>query len=113
MRSHFFLDTPLPLPHPISAFCLPIWEYSPTHPHSHSSLVQHTPTLGHHTSLGQRASLLFLGKVILWYIYVWSHRSLLVNSLVGGLVSGRTERSGQTVVLPMGLQSPPVLQSFC
>ena len=42
--------------------------------------------------------LLLLGKAILCYICIWSHRSLQVYSLVGGLVSGRTGWPGQPML---------------
>jgi hypothetical protein len=62
---------------------------------------------------------LMLKKALLCNICSWSHGSLHVYSLVGGLVSGRSGSRGvlllDIVVLPMGLQTPsvpPVLSRF-
>jgi hypothetical protein len=48
------------------------------------------------------------GKAILCYLCIWSHGSLQVNFLVGGIASGNTDWVVRPayVVLPMGLQSP-------
>jgi hypothetical protein len=49
-------------------------------------------------------------KPNLWYICGWSHGSLYVSSLVGGLVSGSSGGGGcwlvDIVVFPVGLQTP-------
>jgi hypothetical protein len=72
---------------------LPLWGYSPTH-----------PLLLHHSSIcllwgikppqdqGPPLSLMS-DKAILWYICIWSHGSLPVHSLVGGLVPGSSRGS--------------------
>jgi hypothetical protein len=45
-------------------------------------------------------------KSIICYICTWSHGSLHVHSLVGGLVPGSFGGSGWLILLFMGLQSP-------
>jgi hypothetical protein len=52
-------------------------------------------------------------KAILSYICIWSHRSLSVYSLVGGVVPGSTGWSGQlTSFFQLGFNPPLLLQSF-
>jgi hypothetical protein len=75
--------TPIP-----SSFLLFLWACSPTHPPTPASLLVHYPTLRHQAFTGPRAS----SPIDAWqatfcYIYGWSHVSLHVYSLVGGLVS--------------------------
>jgi hypothetical protein len=76
---------PIPSPHPLP---------SPTHP-----LPPHCPSIplhwGHGAFTGPGPLLpLMTGKAILCYICGWSHGSLHVYSLVGGLVSGSSGGSG-------------------
>jgi hypothetical protein len=88
---------------------LPVWECSPTHPHSHDPPLQQPHYSGVSNLLGTKGLSLLSGKDILCYICIWSHRFLRVYSFVGGLVFGRKTAY---VVLPRGLQSPstpPVL----
>jgi hypothetical protein len=52
-------------------------------------------------------------KAILCYIYILSHGSLQVHSLVGGLVSGRTGWSGKPMLFSQWDCNPTLLlQSF-
>jgi hypothetical protein len=82
-----FLVSPMETPHP---FCtLPasmrVFLQPPIY---FSFLLLHSPTVGHQAFIGPRASSLMPDKSILCYICGWSHGSLHVYSLVGGLVSG-------------------------
>jgi hypothetical protein len=53
---------------------------------------------------------LLSGKAILCYICIWSQVYLQVYSLVGGVVSGRTVWSGQSVLFfQWSCKPPPVL----
>jgi len=83
----------------------------PTHPSTHSHLI----ALAFPYSGGNKPSqdpgfflLLMLDNVILCYIRDWSHGSLHVYSLVGGLVPGSSGGVWlvDIIVLPMGLQTP-------
>jgi len=82
---------------------------SPSHPPTPTSTPWHSPTLGNRAFTGSRAFLLLTSdKATLCYICSWSHGSLHVYSLFGGLVPGS---SGGVfligiVVLSMGLQTP-------
>jgi hypothetical protein len=55
---------------------------------------------------------LLSGKAILCYICIWSHGSLPVYSLVGGLVPGSTRLSGQLMFFLWGCNPLQFLQSF-
>ena len=101
MISHFPV-APLPTPHPTLAlpplFCL----YESAHPRTHTLLPHRSsiPLLwGIKPPQDQGPPLLLSGKAILCYICVWSHESLSVHSFVGGLFSGRTGWSGQSILL--------------
>jgi hypothetical protein len=102
MLSQFYLHiTPIPYP-------LPLWG-SPTH----HPLLPHRPSIPLHWGIKpsqDQGPLLPLMpyKVILCYICSWSHGSLHVYSLVGGLVLEISRESGWLIffVLPMGLQTP-------
>ena len=80
--------------------------YPPTHP-------PHCPSIslywGREPSQNQDAPLpLMPDKAILCYICSWSHGSLSIYSLVGGLILGSSGVGGclvDIVVLPMGLQT--------
>jgi hypothetical protein len=76
-------------------------------PFASMNVLPHRPTLGHpttpasHPMLGikppqDQGPLLLLtsDKAILCYIFIWSHGSLPVHALVGGLVCGSTGWSG-------------------
>jgi hypothetical protein len=53
-------------------------------------------------------------KAILFYLCIWSHGSLPVHSLVGGLVPGSTAWSDQLMLFFLwGYNPPQLLQSFC
>jgi hypothetical protein len=105
MLSPFLVPlTPWKTPNPSSLLLLlwgctpPIYPLLP--PHSHISLHW-----GIEPSQDQWPLLqLILDKAILWFICSWSHGSLNVESLVGGLVPG----SSWVLVgcKPMGLQTP-------
>ena len=82
---------PPPSEYPIpSHLSLILWGCSNTHQPTPPSLPLTSPPLGHRALIGPRASLLPLipDKVILCYICCWSHGSLHVYSLLGGLVPG-------------------------
>jgi len=85
-------QTPIPSPvPPASMKVLP-------HPSTPTSWFRHSLTLGHQAFVGPRASLpLMPDKAILSYIYIWSHGSLHVFSLVGSLVS-RSSWAGEVLV---------------
>jgi hypothetical protein len=96
-------------------FCLYEGAPLPTHPllPHHSSIPLHW---GIKPPWDQGLPLtLMSGETILCYLCIWSHGSLHVHTLVGGLVSERSGEGGvqpADVVLPMELQSlsaPPVL----
>ena len=81
--------------------------------------------LDHHSSMPLRGGikppldqgpplLLLSAKAILCYIYILSHGSFQVHSLVGGLDSGSTGWSGHSMLFfQWGCNSPPLPQSFC
>jgi hypothetical protein len=102
-----------PIPQPSSPpFTLPLWGCSPTHPPSPAAPLQHPPVLGHETSTGSRASP-HIDKAILCYLCIWSHGSLPIYSLIGGLVPGSTGWSDQLMLLfPWGCNPPQLLQPF-
>ena len=57
---------------------------------------------------------LMSSKAMLWYTCIWSHGFLPVHSLVGGLVSGSTGWSSQTMFFFLwGYSHPLLIQSFC
>ena len=60
------------------------------YPPSPNSLPSNSPTLGYQAFTGTRVTLLPLipNKAILCYMCGWSHESLHVYSLVGGLIPG-------------------------
>jgi hypothetical protein len=95
------LHTPLSyLPSPL---CLNEGASPPTHPLlSHSSCIPLLSGIKTPEDQGPRFPLMS-DKAILCYICIWSHGSLPVHSLVGGLVLMNKPTS---IVLPMGLQSP-------
>ena len=69
---------------------LPLWGCSPTHPHTLAS-PPHIPLHWGIIKLSQDQGpplLLMPDKAVLCYICNWSHGSLHVDSLVGGLVHG-------------------------
>jgi hypothetical protein len=88
----------------------------PIHPPSSASPRQHPPPLcwGIKPPQGQGPPLpLMSDKTILSYICVWSHGSLPVHSLVGGLVPGSTGWSIQPTCFFLWDCNPPLLlQSF-
>jgi hypothetical protein len=91
------------LPKPNYPITLPLL----TNPPTPTSLSWHSPTLG--PSQDQRPLLpLIFNKAILCYICSWSHGSLHVYSLVGGLVPGSSGGYWlvHIVVPSMGLQAP-------
>jgi hypothetical protein len=101
-------STNTPIPHlPPPPLCL--YECAP------APLSILPPTLGHPTSPVQGSLLPMLsGKAILCYVCIWNHGSLQVHSLVGGLVSGRNEWSGQPMLFfQWGCNPHQPLQSFC
>jgi hypothetical protein len=81
------------LSHPSSLFC---------------STPPASPTLGHQTSTGPRVYP-WSEKAILNYLCIWSHGSIPVHSLVGGLVCGSTGWSVQQMffLCPLSSFSPP------
>ena len=91
--------------YPLSSFPLqkpPIISPLPllTNPPTLTSLSWHSPVLGIGPSQDQGSFLpLMSNKVILCYIYSWSHGSLHVYSLVGGLVPGSSGGSGWLILL--------------
>ena len=117
MISHF-LVTPPPTPYPTSAFSAPLCLYEGALPSTHTFLPHHSSMPlrgGIKPPLDQGPPLLLLSaKAILCYIYILSHGSFQVHSLVGGLDSGRTGWSGQPMLFfQWGCNSPPLPQSFC
>jgi hypothetical protein len=75
---------------------LPLLTYPPTA----TSLSWHFPTLRHWALRDQRPLLpLMIVKAILCYICSWSHGSLHVYSLVGGLVPGSCWGTGWFILL--------------
>ena len=97
-------ETPYPIPFP-----LVIGGCSLKHPPTPASLPWYSPTLEHQAFKDKEPLLLLMpDKAILCYICGWSHRSLHVYSLVGGLIPGS---SGDIclvdiAILPMSLQIP-------
>jgi len=105
-------NPPIPSPQPLSP-----WEYSPCHPLSPSCL----PTLAFPQHWRKEPSKdqgpllpLMSNKAILCYICCWSHRSLHLYSLVGGLVPGSSRASGLLILLflTMGCKPHQHLQFF-
>jgi hypothetical protein len=80
----WFTPQKLPIPSP---FLLLLWGCAPTEPHTPVSSPSHSSTLGHRAFTEPLLPLL-PEKAILCYICGWSHGSLHVYSLVGGLVPG-------------------------
>ena len=99
-------------PHPIpdSSASMRAFPYPPTP----TSLPWHSPTLGHRTFTGPRALLpLMPDKAILCYICRWSHESLHVYSLVGGLVRESSGVCGWLILFFLrGCKALHFLQSF-
>jgi hypothetical protein len=87
-----------------------VFPYPPTP----ASLPWHSPTLGHRTLTGPRALLpLMPDKAILCYICRWSHGSLHVYSLVGGLVRESSGVCGWLILVFLrGCKALHFLQSF-
>jgi hypothetical protein len=118
-----FLTTPwiIPIPsHPPSPHPPLLWGCSHTH-----SLLPTYPGIPLHCNINpsqDQGPLLPLlsDKSILWYIYDWSHGSLHVYSLAGGLapgsscvcVGGGGDCLIDIVVLPMGLQTTLALSNL-
>ena len=95
---------PTPFPNPLLT--------SPSIP---ASLFWPSPTPGHQVFTGPRALLsLMFHKTIFCYICSWSHGSLHVYSLVGGLVPGSSGGTGWFVLLFLlwGCKPLQVLGSF-
>jgi hypothetical protein len=90
----FFTLQHLPPPQETSYPILLIWGYSPTDPPTPASPPWHSSTRGIDPSQDQGPLPLMPDKAILFYISDWSHGSLHVYSLVGGLVPGSTLGSG-------------------
>ena len=97
------IPTGIPLSYPLSPASMRVFPHPPTSSRFQSS---NYPTLGIKPSQDQGPLFpLMPDKAILCYICGWSHRSLHVYSLVGGLVpkSSVGERVDSNVVLSMGL----------
>jgi hypothetical protein len=95
------LETPIPFPVP----CF----YEGVHPPTHlTSLASSYTGEGVYPSQDQGLLIpLMPDKDILCYTCGWRHGSLHVYSLVGGLVSGSSGRSGWLILLqPVRLQTP-------
>jgi hypothetical protein len=102
------------IPHLPFSSHLPIWGCYTTHPYSLAPQLQHPPTLGHQNSQDYRPPLpLLSGKAIFCYMCMWSHGSLQVYSLDGGLDSGRTGWSGQPMLFfQWDFNAPLLLQAL-
>ena len=94
---------------------LPVWECSSTHPPTHTFLPHRSSILLHwgiKPPQDQGLSLLS-GKAIFCYVCIWSHASLQVYSLVGGLDFGELGVqdslccSSNGVAISLGSSSPP------
>jgi hypothetical protein len=99
----------------LSPFSLPPSECFPTHPQFPAPPLQHSPMLGHQISTGPRASSSIAVRqghsLLQMYLESWI---LPVHSLVGGLVSGSTGWSSQTMFFFLwGYSHPLLIQSFC
>ena len=91
---------PLHKPHILSLFPLLLWGSSPINPPTSSPW--HSYKLEHQAFTGPRASLPLLpDKAVLCYICSWSHGSLCVYSLVGGLFPGTSQGSGWLMQIPL------------
>jgi len=106
---------PFPPSHTPSTLPLLLWGCSPSHLPTPTSMPCITLYSGNEHSQDQGIFLLLLlDNSILCYICDWSHGSLHVYSLVGGLVLGSS--SGiwlvDIVVLTMGLQTPSAPSVF-
>jgi len=92
------------------------WRCSHSHPkHSHLNTLAFPLHLGNKSSEDQELPLLLMPiKTILCYICGWSHGSLPVYSLVGGLVPGSSGVSGWLILLFFlwGCKALQFLQSF-
>jgi hypothetical protein len=101
-----------PLPSALSPFSFCLYEGSPSP--TLTTPLQHSPMLGYQTSTGPRASSPINDKAILCYLYIWSHGSLPVHTLVESLVPRCTEWSGQpTLFFLWGCNPSLLLPSFC
>ena len=112
MISHFPVTPPPPSPIPhCPPFCL--YESAP-HPPTFSCPApsfQHPPTLGASNFPGTEGLPSSCCEARLCYMCIWSHGSLQVHSLAGGLTLG-----GQACLSCSskgGFSPPPVLQSLC
>ena len=117
MISHFPV-TPPTTPYLTFALPTPLGLYEGARPPTHSLRSHHSSIplcWGIQPPLEQGPPLpLLSGKVILCYICIWSHGSLPVYSVVGGLYSGRTGCSGQPMLFyQWGCDPALLLHSFC
>lgn len=97
--------TPPLSPYPICTLHSSLCLYEGAHPFklSHPTAPASPLCRGIKSSQDQTPSLLLLSrKAILCYISIWSHESLQVYFLVGGLVSRKTEWSGQHMLFLFG-----------
>jgi len=107
----------LPLPQPLIPqrplpFTFPTWVCSPTYPPSPAHSFSITLHWGIKPPWDQGPVLpLPSSKAFLCYICIWSHESIQVHSLVGGLVSVRTGWSGESILtFPLWHQSVLLLR---
>jgi hypothetical protein len=98
-----FQNPPIPSPSPLL-----------TNTPTPASLSWHPPILGHQVFTGPRASPLIDDKTILCYIYSWSHESLHVYTLVGGLIPVSSGGTGLFILLFIlwGCKTLQLLGSF-
>jgi hypothetical protein len=117
MISPFLVTPPQPPPTPTCPLPTPFCLFECGHPPIHTFLPHRSSiplfwVIKPSQDQGPPLPLLS-GKAILCYICIWSHASVPVHSLVGGLVPGSPGWSGQlTLFFLWGCDSPLLLQSL-